>query len=58
MASVAPTPCRITLLELVVRLQEQGLRHGEVLRLVPRLVHEGRVRLTGCCCNGRFRRRD
>jgi hypothetical protein len=57
MASVVPTHHRITLLDLVVRLEDRGLRHREILRLVPQLVNEGRVRLTGCCCDGRFRRR-
>ncbi len=58
MASVVPTHRRITLLDLLVRLEERGLCHREVLTLVPRLVNEGRVLLTGCCGGGRFRRRD
>jgi len=57
MASVIPTHRRMTLLDLVARLEERGLRHREILRLVPRLVNEGRVLLTGCCCDGRFQRR-
>jgi len=47
----------MTLLDLVLRLEERGLCHREILRLVPRLVNEGQVILTGCCGNGRFRRR-
>lgn len=43
-----------TLLELVVRLQSYGLRHHEVVRLIPRLVHERHVTLRGMCRGTRF----
>jgi hypothetical protein len=57
MATAPPKglPLRITLLELVVRLQSYGFRHRDVLRLVPRLVDENHVVLRGACRNTRFR---
>jgi len=54
MASILPRHRCLTLLELVARLEGRGVRHSRILRLVERLVREGRVRLTGCCGDGRF----
>lgn len=58
MALVRPSRRRVTLLELLVRLEARGLGHREILTLVPRLVNSGLVVLTGCCCGAPFQRRD